>query len=208
MLMARQERVYADSWEAVRDSRRAQIQALQAVTGGNRCAGLVRYELAQLHDLGRNHLTALRLHAVNREQYPRFFRGRYRLAMSLEMAANPGLTFPNPQAVRFMLSEILAVLQRCGVVSRSSCADDDIVASEEAHGRYRISDKLSLELLDAAQAELAVIRRQLTLPAVLWAGASTAMSGRCGGRITGYGYGRRSVMAPASPSCWSPCGSC
>ena len=114
MLIARQERVYADSWEAVRNSRRSQIQALQAVTGGNRCAGLVRYELAQLHDLGRNHLTALRLHAVNREQYPRFFRGRYRLAMSLEMAANPGLTFPNPEAVRFMLTEILTVLNRCG----------------------------------------------------------------------------------------------
>jgi hypothetical protein len=168
MLIARQQRVYADSWEAVRNSRRAQIQALQAVTGGNRCAGLVRYELAQLHDLGRNHLTALRLHAVNREQYPRFFRGRYRLAMSLEMAANPGLTFPNPEAVRFMLTEILTVLHRCGLVSRSSCADGDIVASQEAHGRHRISDGLSLELLDAARAELAVIQRQLTLPAVLW----------------------------------------
>jgi hypothetical protein len=170
MLIARQERVYADTWEAVRNSRRAQIQALQTVTAGNRCAGIVRYELAQLHDLGRNHLTALRLHAVNREQYPRFFRGRYRLAMSLEMAANPGLTFPNPQAVRFMLTEILTVLNRCGLVSHTSCADSDIVESEEAHGRYRISDGLSLDLLNAARAELVVVRRQLALPAVLWSG--------------------------------------
>jgi hypothetical protein len=66
-----------------------------------------------------------------------------------------------------MLTEILTVLYRCGLVSRSACADGDIVPSEEAHGRYRISDALSLELLDAARAELAVIRRQLTLPAVL-----------------------------------------
>ena len=100
LLIARQERVYAENWDAVRSSRLAQIKILQTVTGGKRCAGLVRYELAQLHDLGSNHLTALLMHAVNREQYPRFFRGRYRLGMSLEMAANRGLTFGNPAAVR------------------------------------------------------------------------------------------------------------
>ncbi|HEY6786575.1 MAG TPA: hypothetical protein VI365_04615 [Trebonia sp.] len=166
MLLARQERVYADSWEAVRASRLAQIRLLRTVTDANRCAGLVRYEQAQLLDLGRDHLTALRLHALNREQYPRFFRGRYRLAMSLEMAANPGQTFPDPEMLQFTLTQILTVLYRCGLASHSSCVQDDIAPSEDAHGQYRISDALSLELLDAAAAELAVIRRQLTLPAV------------------------------------------
>jgi hypothetical protein len=168
MLIARQERVYADSWEAVRRSRNEQIRVLQTVTTGNKCAGLVRYELAQLHDLGTHHLTALRLHSVNREQYPRFFRGRYRLGMSLEMAANPGLTFRNPAAARYMIGEVLAVLSRCGLTERAASSAGDIVATGE-HGHYRLSDPLSLELLAAAMTEMRVIRRQLTLPVVLWA---------------------------------------
>jgi hypothetical protein len=169
LLIARQERVYAENWESVRGSRLAQIKVLQTVTGGNRCAGVVRYELAQLHDLGRNHLTALRLHAVNREQYPRFFRGRYRLGMSLEMAANRGLTFGNPAAVRYMLTETLDVLHRCGLTASAECTDKDIIASAEVPGHHRISDALSMQLLEAARTELRVIRRQLTLPKVAWA---------------------------------------
>jgi hypothetical protein len=170
LLIARQERVYAENWDSVRSSRLAQIKILQTVTGGNRCAGVVRYELAQLHDLGSNHLTALRMHAVNREQYPRFFRGRYRLGMSLEMAANRGLTFGNPAAVRFMLTEVLEVLQRCGLTTSAECTDKDIVASEDVPGHHRISDELSMQLLEAARTELRVIRQQLAFGAVLWAG--------------------------------------
>jgi hypothetical protein len=169
LLIARQERVYADSWEALRGSRQRQIKVLRTVTSGSRCAGVVRYELAQLHDLGRNHLTALRLHAVNREQYPRFFRGRYRLAMSLEMAANRGLTFSNPPAVKYMLTEILSVLHRCGLAARAACGDEDLVPSEAGHGHYRLSDAVCLELLEAARSELRVTKRQLRLPFLLWA---------------------------------------
>lgn len=54
--------------------------------------------LAQLEDLDRRYLTALRLHALNREQYPRFFRGIYRMCMSLEMIADPEFRFLNPAA--------------------------------------------------------------------------------------------------------------
>jgi hypothetical protein len=169
LLLARQERIYAETWESVRGSRAAQVKILQTVTGGNRCAGVVRYELAQLHDLGRNHLTALRLHAVNREQFPRFLRGRYRLGMSLEMAANRGLTFGNPAAVRYMLTEVLQVLHRCGLTASSECTDKDIVASEDVPGHHRISDELSMQLLEAARTELRVIRRRLSYPRVLWA---------------------------------------
>jgi hypothetical protein len=167
MLIARQERVYADSWETVRASRLRQIQALQTVTSGNRCAGLVRYELASLHDLGTRHLTALWLHAMNREQYPRFFRGRYRLCMSLEMAANDGLTFSNEEGARYTVGEVLAVLSRCGL--RVPPVAEDIVAAESPRGHYRLSDALSLGLLRIALVELRIIKRQLRLPAVLWA---------------------------------------
>jgi len=167
MLIARQERVYADSWDAVRASRLRQIRVLQTVTSGNRCAGLVRYELAQLHDLGTRHLTALRLHAMNREQYPRFFRGRYRLCMSLEMAANHGLTFSNKEGARYTVGEVRAVLSRCGL--RVPAVAEDIVAAKDPRGHYRLSDDLSLELLRIARAELAVVKRQLTLRHVLWA---------------------------------------
>jgi hypothetical protein len=114
-------------------------------------------------------LTALRLHAVNREQYPRFFRGRYRLAMSLEMAANRGLTFTNPAAVTFMLNETLSVMHRCGLTGKTACEDGDLVPSQAGRGHYRLSDALSLELLEAARSELRVIKRQLRLPFLLWA---------------------------------------
>ncbi len=174
LLVARQERVYAQNWDSVRNSRLAQIRILQTVTAGNRCAGVVRYELAQLHDLGSNHLTALWQHALNREQYPRFFRGRYRLAMSLEMAANPGLTFGNPAAVKYMLNEVLAVLHRCGLTTTASCEDagpdGGIVASDHVRGHYRICDALSLELLQAALAEARAVQRQLRFLAVWGAG--------------------------------------
>ena len=167
MLIARQERVYADSWEAVRTSRLRQIRVLQAVTSGNRCAGLVRYELAQLHDLGTRHLTALRLHAMNREQFPRFFRGRYRLCMSLEMAANCGLTFSNREGARYTIGEVRASLSRSGL--HVSPVAVDIVECAGSRGRYQLSDELSAELLRVSLAELRVIKRQLRLPAVLWA---------------------------------------
>jgi hypothetical protein len=124
-----------------------------------------------MHDLGTHHLTSLRLHAMNREQYPRFYRGRYRLAMSLEVAASPGLTFTNPEAVRYMTAETLAILSRCGLPTRATCLPADIVPSQDVRGQYRLSEALSQELLRAAQAEIRVIKRQLLLPAVLWAAA-------------------------------------
>ena len=57
--------------------------------GQHLCAGVARYELAQLYDLAGRHVEALLMHAINRERYPCFYRGRYRLAMSLEMITNP-----------------------------------------------------------------------------------------------------------------------
>jgi hypothetical protein len=168
--LARQKRVYVETVEDVEWSRLEQVKILQQVTGVDRCAGVVRYELAQLHDLGRNHVTALRLHAVNREQYPRFFRGRYRLGMSLEMVANPGFTFTNPEAVRYMLDQVLGSLHRCGLTPVAECPEDGIIRRDGGEaGPWILSSSLSAMLLEAARKELRVVRRQLRFPMVAWA---------------------------------------
>jgi hypothetical protein len=168
LLLARQERVYVESMEDVRQSRREQITVLWKVTGGDRCAGVVRYELAQLEDLDRHYLTALRLHALNREQYPRFFRGVYRLCMSLEMIADPEFTFFNPAAVRAILDEVLDILCRNGVTVIDRCAAGDIHYRAGTHGPSVLSHALRETLLGAARSELRVLRRELSLSMVLW----------------------------------------
>ncbi len=123
LLLARQERVYVESADDVRASRARQIELLWSVTGADRCAGVVRYELASLEDLEREQLIALRLHAMNREQYPRFFRGTYRLCMSLEMIANPDYTIFNPAAARVILDETLDILYRAGRTAIDRCGE-------------------------------------------------------------------------------------
>ena len=102
LLRARQVRAYPECRSGIRDAWKRQIEILEAVAHGNLCAGVVRYELAQLYDLTGRHVEALLLHAANREQYPRFYRGRYRLAMSLEMLTNPdsGLAETDPATLK------------------------------------------------------------------------------------------------------------
>ena len=160
MMLAKQERVYAESPEDIDRARGSQIGILEKATGNNQCAGIVRYELAQLYDLAGEHIAALRLHAINREQHPRFYRGRYRLSMSLEMIADP--TFPLcDEADADMLYESLAILNGCGVTGHVTRQDDDIV-----HGE--LQPRLRAKLLLAAGEELHAIRRQLTLRHVIW----------------------------------------
>jgi hypothetical protein len=116
MLLARQVRICPGSQEDVHSARSTQIQILENVAYGNLCAGVVRYELAHLYDLTGRHVEALLLHAINRERYPRFYRGRYRLAMSLEMVSNPapekGIEAKTEAPA---LKEALKILYRCGV---------------------------------------------------------------------------------------------
>ena len=161
-LLAKQERVYLESAAAVEHSRRDQISRLEKVVSVSRCAGIVRYELASLYDLDGRHLAALRLHAINREQFPRFYRGRYRLAMSLEMICNP--EFKLSAADADMLEEVLDILARCGLLDRTEYVLDGIDRATR-----QPLDCLRENLLAAAQIELAAIRRQLSLRSVLWA---------------------------------------
>jgi hypothetical protein len=168
LLLARQERVYVESADDVRASRARQIELLWSVTGADRCAGVVRYELASLEDLEREQLIALRLHAMNREQYPRFLRGTYRLCMSLEMIANPDYTIFNPAAARVILDEALDILYRAGRTAIDRCGDGDIHVKTGTTGSSVLSHALRETLLRSAQRDLRMMRRQLSFPVVAW----------------------------------------
>ena len=168
LLLARQERVYVESADDVQASRRRQVELLLNVTGADRCAGVVRYELAQLEDLERDQLAALRLHAMNREQYPRFFRGTYRLCMSLEMIADPEFPVYYPASARGILDETLDVLYRAGLTDIDQCGERDIHLKAGSSGPSVLSHELRETLLDAARQELRTIRRQLSFPVVAW----------------------------------------
>jgi hypothetical protein len=169
MLLARQQRVDVASPHDVERSRRRQIQILQKATEIRQCAGVVSYELAQLLDLGLDHLAALRLHAANRERYPRFYRGRYRLGMSLEMIANPGFTITDVPEAERMLDDILGHLNRCGVTQNVTRQAGDLEGVPGDSATWRLSPALSMHLLAAAGKELGTVRRQLTLRHVIWA---------------------------------------
>jgi hypothetical protein len=88
-LLARQTcpagRTYRD-WCECREKRR---RMLERVVGPDQGAGVVGYELAALCEQDENNLKALMLHLSNREHYPGFWRGRYRLATSMSMLAGP-----------------------------------------------------------------------------------------------------------------------
>jgi hypothetical protein len=174
LLRVRQERVSTERPADMRRSRSRQIEILGRAAGSSRCAGVVRYELAQLYSIrGRasaDHLAALRLHAVNRERYPRFYRGRYRLGMSLEMMANPQFRFTDRKTTQQELDEILGILHRCGLTRKRQCSAADIVpASGGESWELELSRSLRLELLSAAEIELRGVRRQLTFRRVAWA---------------------------------------
>lgn len=139
-------------------ARRTRIKILDRAVHNGAAAGVARHELALLHNLEGHHVEALRLHALNREQYPRFYRSRYRLAMSLEMIANPKFEFSEEDAPD-LLKDALRSLDRRRV-------------TDNAAGKCKIVDnKLSTgstELLAAARKELRACRRQLMLWRLIW----------------------------------------
>ncbi len=162
MLLARQVRLYPESEHEVRRARQEQIQILENVAGSNLCAGVTRYELAHLYDLEGRHVEALLLHAINRERYPGFYRGRYRLAMSLEMISNPDPGRKIDAAEVPKLDEALKILNRTGLAIPGK---SNVVCHG---GKAELSAELRAGLLDVAWDELQAIRRSLTLPHVIW----------------------------------------
>jgi hypothetical protein len=165
LLSAWQDRVYPPSSVDIREARCRQIDILEKGVSSSVCAGVTRYELAQLRDIEGYHVAALRLHAANREDYPRFWRGRYRLGMSLEMIANPEFKLQGSKA-KNTLCECLNILDRCRVTHHYKGRDGDIKRIKRGKALPRA---LRMELLTAAQAELRAVRRQLTPWRITWA---------------------------------------
>jgi hypothetical protein len=163
ILLARQVRVYPESVDEVGNARSTKIEILEGVAGNNLCAGVARYELAHLYDLAGRHAEALRLHAKNREQYPRFYRGRYRLAMSLEMIANPDPEKRMTDQEVPMFNEALKILYQCDAASACKSGVNHV-----EDGKVELSPDLRRYLLDTAREELEAIRKYLTLRHVIW----------------------------------------
>jgi hypothetical protein len=162
MLLARYERVYPGSKKEVKKARDTKIGFLEKVAWNSQCAGVARYELAHLYDLRGDHVKALALHASNREQYPRFYRGRYRLAMSLEMIAGSDPKKKMSEGERDTLDSVLRILLRWD----GKPADE----SDKYHknGKLVLCTGLRSYLLEAAQSELREIGKYLTLRDVIW----------------------------------------
>jgi hypothetical protein len=160
LLRARRVRGYPEYRSGIRGAWNRQIEILEGVARANLCSGVVRYELAQLYDLTGKHVEALLLHAANREQYPEFYRGRYRLAMSLEILANPHSGLDEIDMTT--LKGALRILDRCrgtDAVADKICDDDD---------QPGLPDWLRPHLLDMAREELQGIQRYLTRRHIIW----------------------------------------
>jgi hypothetical protein len=155
LLSAWQDRVYPPSLDEIRKARHRQMHILEKGVSSSTCAGIARYELAQLLDIEGFHMEALRLHAANREDYPLFWRGRYRLGMSLEMIANPEFKLDVNNS-KETLYKCLSILDRCRVTGGPEGRHEYIGVREP------LPHPLRMELLAAAQHELHAVRRQLT----------------------------------------------
>ena len=183
LLITREQRIVPSSPGDVTSVRKKQIQTLE------KCrlqSGVSRYELAQLCDLqgDHQHVKALSLHARNREDYPRFFRGRYRLAMSLEMVAKSLEMVANGDFSKWRspddetLRESLRILDRCEATVPPDGQRDDAYSALENFDRCKLTAEsankaelhnLTLALLRTAQKELLEIRKQLMLWRLAWA---------------------------------------
>ena len=164
MLLARQQRAVPGPPEGLLAARLERIRILEKVALNNRCAGTARYDLAQLYDLEGRYVEALWLHALNRKQYPRFYRGRYRLGMSLEMIANPQFE-PQKETEKkeiILLRQSVDMLAECGLTGAAADKREGIAEKD-------LLDGVRKELLRAAQIELCACRRQLTLWRIIWA---------------------------------------
>jgi hypothetical protein len=159
LLRARRVRSYPEHRNGIRRAWDRQIEILESVAHANLCSGVVRYELAQLYDLTGKHVEALLLHAANREQYPEFYRGRYRLAMSLEILANPHSGLDEIDMTT--LKGALRILDRC----RGTDAVADKICD---NGQPGLPDWLRSHLLDTAWEELQGIQRYLRWRHIIW----------------------------------------
>jgi hypothetical protein len=86
-LLAQEICVTGPTFEELWRSRQQRRAKLHEAVRNSPAPGLVGYELAAMDDMDGDYLNALLLHLRNRIQYPRFWAGRYRLAISLSSLA-------------------------------------------------------------------------------------------------------------------------
>lgn len=146
--------------------RKEQAAVLSRAVHRSPGAGIARYELALLRDMQGSHLDALRLHAVNCAQYPRFHRARYRLAISLEMVAGIGFERCWPAADRELRDELVRNLRRCGLAAAHHDRDLEHAITTD---QPRPADlrRIQHALLELAAREFATYRRTLSFWSLL-----------------------------------------
>jgi hypothetical protein len=125
-LMFQQVSAAANTPEETRKTKDKQAEQLMQAVRNSPGAGIARYELAQLEDMrGDDPTKALRLHAINCAQYPRFYRAQYALAMSLITVAG------DDDIYRYLLNkvsnedrdELVRNLRKCGLAEQNRRED-------------------------------------------------------------------------------------
>ncbi|MGZ3391449.1 MAG: hypothetical protein ACXVCF_17895 [Isosphaeraceae bacterium] len=86
-LLSREMCASTSSLRDLRQCRGRQRKKLENAVMVTPASGAIGYELAAMCDLDGDYLKSLLLHLQNRAQHPRFWAGRYRLAMSLSALA-------------------------------------------------------------------------------------------------------------------------
>jgi hypothetical protein len=144
--------------EGLQAYRKNQRDTLARTDSGNAHAVLARYELACLYELLEDPVSGLRLHLRNRVYHPLFLRGRYRLAMTLNMIAS----CRGKDDHRYLAESrdaIIAELDWVGMMLRKPELRD--------HGS---SDQEEVErvILKFAKDELRAYRNRMRVPLLLW----------------------------------------
>jgi hypothetical protein len=161
----------------VYECRQRQRSILESAVRQSRNAGLVQYELAAMCDLDGDNLESLRLHLDNRVRHPRLLRGRYRLAMSLSMLADPLFEsqWRAPGASAGQETGDLAVrreeiIRRLGWAGLLGGPDEpgiaDLLRDPDPSGDRERAVKLTF--LAVARREFLAYRRSAQVPSLLW----------------------------------------
>ncbi|TDO59783.1 hypothetical protein EV651_108127 [Kribbella sp. VKM Ac-2571] len=152
---------YGHSFQKVLANHDTSRDLLEPVARDGPASGIVRYELASLYDLQSRPLEALRLHARTRADFPKFLSARYRLGISLTMAAGDSFEADWQSARRdqqsrrarpTQVADIADYLRRAGLLDRKGHQQ---FLNDPDTTRFR------LQLLDVARRELEAYQRSV-----------------------------------------------
>lgn len=160
-LMFQQVCAAANTPEETRKTQDKQAEQLTRAVRNSPGAGIARYELAQLEDMrGDDPTKALRLHAINCVQYPRFYRAQYALAMSLITVAG------EDDVYHYLLNkvgsddrdELVHNLRKCGLAEQNRREDHS----------YDLTLPDQNVLLELAEKKCVAYRHALRFHNIIW----------------------------------------